>query len=353
MQPRPRPPLALALLLGLGSLLSSSLLARGRLVDADPRETHLKNLRQLTFEGENAEAYFSPDGKKLIFQARHGGAGCDRIYTMNTDGSEVKQVSSGKGATTCAYYLPQGRMVYASTMLGGFECPPRPDHRQGYVWALYPSYDIFTREANGFGLKRLTKAKGYDAEATVSPDGTKIIFTSMRTGDPELFVMDIDGSNKKQLTFEEGYDGGAFFTPDNQKIVWRRTSKMDEKALADYRRLRGQGLVRPSNMDLWVMNADGTGAKEVLANGSANFAPYGLPDGTGMLFSSNKGDPKGRNFDIYKVNYDGSGLERITYFEGFDAFPMFSPDGTQVVFASNRFQRHRGETNVFLADWAP
>jgi Tol biopolymer transport system component len=339
------------LLLALWALLPSTSRAQAWSVPGDSQEVHFKNLRQLTFGGENAEAYWSPDGKFFTLQASGGDVKCDRIYTMKPDGTGKKQVSSGLGATTCAYFLPEDRIVYASTMLGGFDCPPKPDHSVGYVWALYPSYDIFSRKTNGFGLTRLTHAPRYDAEATVSPDGKTIVFTSLRTGDPEVWLMDSEGGNLRQLTSELGYDGGPFFTPDGEQIVWRRTSRMDASQKADYRRLLAKNLVRPSSMDLWVMDADGSNKREVLVNGSANFAPYGLPDGTGMLFASNMNDPRGRNFDIYKINYDGTGLERITFYEGFDAFPMFSPDGKQILFSSNRFGKARGETNVFLADW--
>lgn len=338
-------------LLALAALVAPGLRAQAVPVASDPREVHLSNLRQLTFGGENAEAYWTPDGKSMTLQARRDGAGCDRIYLMNVDGTGSRQISSGLGATTCSYFLPPERVLYASTLLGGHDCPPKPDFSMGYVWALYPSYDLFTRRLDGFGLTRLTRTPGYDAEATVSPDGKQIIFTSMRTGDPELFVMNADGSDLRQLTDDIGYDGGAFFTPDGKQIVWRRTSEMTPEQEADYKRLLGKNLVRPSSMDLWVMNADGSEKREVLANGAANFAPYGLPSGEGMLFASNMEDAKGRNFDIFKIRYDGTGLERITFYEGFDSFPMFSPDGKQVLFSSNRFGKVRGETNVFVADW--
>lgn len=326
--------------------------APARSVDADPRERHLTNVRQLTFAGENAEAYWSLDGEWISMQATRDGAECDRIYRMRPDGSQLEQVSTGFGRTTCAYYLDAEHIVYASTFLGGAKCPPKPDRSQGYVWPLYDSFDLFVRRADGGGLRRLTHEPGYDAEATVRLDGGKIVFTSLRTGDPELFVMNPDGSGLQQLTDAPGYDGGAFFTPDGKQIVWRRSDPKGQK-LVDYRRLLGQGLVRPSEMDLWVMDADGSNKRLVLANGAANFAPYGMPDNSGMLFSSNLGDPKGRNFDIYFIRYDGTGLEQITFYEGFDGFPIFDREGQRLLFSSNRFGAKRGDTNVFLADWLP
>ncbi len=338
----------------LALLLPSGLCAQAVAVAAHPSETHLANLRQLTFGGENAEAYWSLDGEWISFQATREGDGCDQIYVMRTDGSEVRRVSPGLGRTTCAYFLGPDRLVYASTLLGGGKaCPPTPDRSRGYVWPLYPSYELVTQRPDGLGLSRLTRSPGYDAEATVSLDGRRIVFTSMRSGDPEIWVMDADGRNLRQLTDQEGYDGGAFFTPDGKRIVWRRTSPMSASQAADYRALLAEGLVRPSKMDLWVMDADGRNQRLVLGNGAANFAPYGRPDGKGMLFASNMDDPKGRAFDIYSVGYDGTGLERITWDESFDGFPIFSPDGRRLLFSSNRYGKQRGETNVFLADWVP
>lgn len=335
----------------LAAALATCVSAAPRAVDSDPREVHLADLQQLTFGGENAEAYWSPDGTRFSFQSKRDGAGCDRIYVADADGTGVRQLSSGIGVTTCAHFLGDDHVVYGSTFLKRKECPPRPDFSRGYVWAIHPEYDIFVRRLDGLGLRRLTKEPGYDAEATVSPDGETILFTSLRTGDPEMFLMDARGENLRQLTDAPGYDGGGFFTPDGSRIVWRRTAKMPPEQLAEYRALLAQDLVRPSKMDLWVMDADGTNKREVLANGAANFAPYGLPDGSGMLFASNMDDPKGRNFDIYFIRYDGTGLERITFYEGFDSFPHFSPDGEFLLFSSNRFGSQRGETNVFRARW--
>jgi len=319
--------------------------------EPDNTEPRLRNLRQLTFGGENAEAYFSSDGQRLIFQATRDGGQCDQIFVMGTDGSGITRVSSGKGRTTCAYFLKDGRrFVYASTHLGSEDCPPRPDFSRGYVWAIYPDYDIFLSDFDQ-GLTRLTDTPGYDAEATLSPDGEKIVFTSMRDGDLDLYSMNIDGTGVKRLTDTLGYDGGAFYSPDGRKIVYRASHPTDEAAKAKYTDLLGRNLIEPNQLDIFVMNADGTGRVQVTRNGAANFCPFFHPDGRRIIFASNLGDPRGRNFDLYLIDIDGTNLEQVTFDETFDGFPMFSPDGKQLVFASNRHGKVRGETNVFIADW--
>ena len=316
-----------------------------------PDERHLRNLRQLTFGGENAEAYFSFDGARLIFQSTRDGYPCDRIFTMKADGSDVKMVSTGTGRTTCGYFTPDGRrIVYASTHLGAPSCPPRPDFSRGYVWPIYPSYDIFSANADGTGVRRLTLAPGYDAEATIGPDG-RIVFTSVRDGDMELYVMDADGSNVRRLTNRPGPDGGAFFSKDGSMIVWRGKVATDAKELADYRALLDDGLWRPMTLEIFAMRSDGSAVSQVTALGGSSFAPFFHPDGRRIIFASNHHDPKGRDFDLYTIGVDGSGLERITYNDSFDGFPMFTPDGRHLVFASNRHQAAAGETNIFIADW--
>ena len=315
-------------------------------------EKHFKNLKQLTFGGENAECYFSPDGKKFTFQTTRNGSQCDQIYTMNIDGSDQRLASTGKGRTTCAYYLPDNKTIlYASTHLAGNDCPPKPDFSKGYVWALYDSYDIFTSNEDGSDLKQLTNEKGYDAEATISPAGDRIVFTSTRNGDIDIYSMNIDGSDVRQLTFETGYDGGPFYSYDGSKIIYRRTSFTDDKEVDNYRQLLSEGLIRPSKLEIWIMNSDGSGKSKVTNNSSANFAPFFFPDGNKILFCSNIDGQQNRNFDIYKINIDGTGLERITLYEEFDGFPMFSPDGKKLVFCSNRNGSVKGETNVFICDW--
>jgi Tol biopolymer transport system component len=317
-------------------------------------EPHLADLKQLTFGGENAEAYWSNSGAELIFQARTGDMQCDRIYRMSIADPKPVPVSSGKGATTCSYFLPgDGDVIYASTHLGGDACPPKPDHSKGYVWALYDSYDIFRAKADGSGVTRLTETPGYDAEGTVCRKDGSILFTSVRDGDIDLYRMDADGKNVKRLTSTPGYDGGAFFSDDCTRIVWRASRPKPGKELDDYKALLAQGLVRPSKLELFVANADGSEATQVTYLNAASFGPYLFPDKKRILFSSNVGDPKGREFDIYAINVDGTQLERVTSSKGFDGFPMFSLDGKWLAFASNRATKEGAhDTNLFLAKWA-
>lgn len=321
-------------------------------------ETRISNIKQLTFGGENAEAYFSSNGKQLIFQSKRDGNGCDRIYSMNIDGSATKQISNGEGRTTCAYYFKGGkRVIYASTHSGRKDCPPEPDRSKGYVWPVYADYELYTAKVDGTDIKRLTNVAGYDAEATVSPNGKSIVFTSERDGDLDLYSMDIDGKNVKRLTDEIGYDGGAFFSPDSKMIVYRRSSPKTEAEIKRYKDLLAQKLIVPTVFEIWVMNADGTNKRQVTNLASASFAPFFTPDGKKIIFCTNffdenKADRRRQpNFDLALINLDGTGIERVTFGETFDGFPMFSPDGKKLVFASNRNAAKTGDTNVFIADW--
>jgi TolB protein len=319
---------------------------------AAPGERHLRNIRQLTFGGENAEAYFSFDGKKLIFQSTRDGYPVDQIYMMNTDGSNVHRVSNGKGRCTCSYFFKgDRRILYSSTFLADPAPPPPPDRSHGYVWAIYPGYDIFTARPDGSDLKRLTDTPGYDAETTVSPDGRHLVFTSVRDGDLEIYTMDPDGRHVRRLTHSIGYDGGAFFSPDSKQICFRAERPTSAEAIAEYQRLLKQNLVRPQHLELYVMNADGTHERQVTHNGAANFCPFFTPEGRRLIFSSNMDDPQGREFDLYVISVDGTGLERVTTAPGFDGFPMFSPDGKKLAWASNRNGKAPHETNIFIADW--
>lgn len=319
-----------------------------------PEEKHFANVKQLTFGGENAEAYWSADSKQLTLQSTHGDYKCDQIFTINVDDpKEMKLISTGKGRTTCSYFFPDGkRILFASTHEAKADCPAPPDMSQGYVWAVYPDYDIYTATPDGKDIKPLTKAPGYDAEATISHDGKKIVFTSTRDGDLDLYVMDADGSNVKRLTNEPGYDGGAFFSPDGKQIVYRGFHPVGDD-LKEYQDLLKKNLVKPSKMDLFIMDADGSNKRQLTTMGAASFCPFFTNDGQKIIFASNFGDKeKHRNFDLYMVNAeDGTGLERITFYDGFDGFPMFSPDGKKIVWASNRNGKVKGETNIFVADW--
>lgn len=317
-----------------------------------PGEKHFEHLWQITFGGENAEAYWSNDGTRLIWQSTREGWPCDQMYVMNLRTGSHRIVSTGKGRCTCGYFYDGDRRVlFASTHLAGDDCPPLPDFSKGYVWPLYEGYDLFTANPDGSDLRRLTDSPGYDAEATVSVDGQWIVYTSVRDGDIELYRMHPDGTGLARLTNEPGYDGGAFFSRDGKSICWRRDALDDSTKLADYRALLDQHLVRPSQMNLWVMNADGSGKRQVTNKPGASFAPYFTPDGKSLIYSSNWENPRGRNFDLYLVKVKGGEPEPVTREETFDGFPMFSPDGKWLVFASNRGARERGETNLFLAEW--
>lgn len=316
------------------------------------KEIHFTALRQLTFGGENAEGYFSFDNTRLIFQSTRDGHGCDQEYVMDLPGGAVRMVSTGTGRTTCGYFFPgDTTILFASTHHLRAECPPTPDFSKGYTWAVYPEYDIFTARADGSNLRQMTTTPGYDAEATISPKGDRIVFTSVRNGDLDLYAMKLDGTDVRQLTNDVGYDGGAFYSWDGSMIVYRGWHYPDSAAAASYRDLLSQNLVRPSRMELFVMNADGTNKRQITNNGAANFAPFFQPGDRKIIFASNMADPKGRDFDLYLIAVDGTGLERITYNETFDGFPMFTRDGKHLVFASNRNGKVRGETNLFLADW--
>jgi TolB protein len=318
---------------------------------ATEKEKHLSNVKALTNGGENAEAYFSFDGADLIFQSTRDGHGCDQIYTMKTDGSDLRRISTGEGRTTCSFFYPDKRHVlYASTHLGGKTCPAKPDFSRGYVWPVYDTYDIFRANPDGSDLTRLTTTPGYDAEATIGRDG-RIVFTSVRDGDMEIYSMNGDGGDVRRLTHRAGPDGGPFFSPDGRQIVFRGRALSPGPELNDYMALLRDGLWRPTSLEIFVMNADGSGLRQVTELGGANFAPYFTPDGARIIFASNHHNPRGRDFELFLVNTDGTGLERITWNPTFDGFPMFAPDGKHLVFASNRHAKVQGSTNVFLADW--
>ena len=314
-------------------------------------ESHFAAIRQVTFGGENAEAYFSRDGKWLTFQSTREGNACDQQYVMRIDGTGLKRVSNGRGKTTCGWFLPDGqRLFFASSHAHDSTCPPRPDPSKGYVWGL-DRFDIYTANRDGSGLRRLTNYDVYTAEGVLSPDGRRIVFTSLKDGDLDIYTMNIDGSDIRRLTTTPGYDGGPWWSPDGTKIVYRAWHPPDSAGLADYRGLLAQRMVRPSRMELWVMNADGSDQRQITNLGGANFGPSWTPDGRRIVFSSNYKNPRSRNFELYLVNLDGSGLEQITSHEEFDGFPMFSPDGRKIVWASNRGNSRPGETNLFIADW--
>ncbi|MEX2271492.1 MAG: hypothetical protein WD690_08485 [Vicinamibacterales bacterium] len=315
-------------------------------------ERHLRNIRQLTFGGQNAEAYFSFDGKKIIFQSTRDGARCDQQYTMDADGANLRRVSNGQGRTTCGFFVPGGReIVYASTHGGGPDCPPRPDMSRGYVWPIYATYDIYRGNADGSNRRNITNSPGYDAELTIGPDG-RLVFTSVRDGDMEIYSMNGDGSDVRRLTNRVGPDGGPFFSSDGSKIVFRGRTLTAGPELDRYALLLEDGLWQPTSLEIFVMDRDGKNLRQVTTSAAASFAPYFHPDGKRIIFSSNITSQQGRGeFDLYMINVDGSGLERVTYTPEFDGFPMWSPDGKKLVFASNRNAAVAGDTNIFIADW--
>jgi TolB protein len=334
-------------------------------------ERHLANIRQLTVGRQNAEAYFSFDGTKLIFQSTNdwskdvlgnrskpadAGLGCYQMYVMDTESEAVRLVSTGKGATTCGYFFPGDRRVlYSSTHAAGPNCPPKPKRDGAYRWAL-DDYDVYAANLSGQDMQRLTSSPGYDAEATISPDGKTIVWTSVKDGDLDLYTMSLDGTNVRRLTDDVGYDGGAFFSPDSKRIVYRAAHPTDPSEVAKYKELLAQRLIEPGQLELFVMNADGSGKKQVTTTGASNFSPYFHPDGKRIIFSSNietRGEGGRPSFHLYLVGDDGTGLERLTTEGHFNSFPMFSPDGKRLVWVSDRHAKEPGEFNVFLADWVP
>jgi len=326
-----------------------------------PEEKHFKTLRQLTFGGDNAEAYWSFDSKMISFQSNNKkwGLNCDQIFYTKVEGSDLgntkpAMISNGEGRTTCAFFLPDNKSIlYASTYKGGKECPVEPERKPGgkYLWPVYDAYDIFVADLNGKIKKQLTNTPGYDAEATISPRKDKIVFTSTRNGDLDLYTMDIDGKNVKQITNELGYDGGAFFSPDGKKLVFRASRFKTEESKKEYQDYLKQGLVAPTSMEIFVCNVDGTGLKQVTNLGKANWAPFYTPDGKKIIFSSNHKGTRGFEFNLFMVNEDGTGLEQITYDKVFDSFAMFSPDGKKLIFSSNRNNGGTRDTNLFVAEW--
>ena len=326
-----------------------------------PGEKHFKNMRQLTFGGDNAEAYWSSDDSKLVMQSNYDkwGLECDQIFYFDVNSADLKankpkMLSTGLGRTTCAYFMPGDKsIVYASTHLGGETCPPEPERRADgkYLWPVYSTFDIFVSDLEGNIIIQLTTEPGYDAEATVSRQGDKIVFTSDRSGDLELYTMDIDGSNVKQITSELGYDGGAFFSPDGSKLIFRSSRPTTDEEKAEYSQLLSEGLVAPTAMELYICNVDGSDLKKITNLGKANWAPFFHPSGEKVIFSSNHKGQRGFEFNLFMVNLDGTGLEQISYDGIFDAFPMFSNDGKRIVFSSNRNNGGNHDTNLFVADW--
>lgn len=324
-----------------------------------PEEKHFKSIRQVTFGGDNAEAYWSFDDQQIVFQSNYAkwNVSCDQMFLMNADQTfdsiAPPMISTGKGRTTCSYFLPDNKhIIYSSTHLGGDACPETPLRREGkYIWPIYDTYDIFVADLEGNIVNQLTNEKGYDAEPTVSPKGDKIVFTSTRNGDIDLYTMNLDGSDVKQITFELGYDGGAFFSPDGTKIIFRSSRPKTEDEIKEYKDLLAEGLVQPTNMELFICDADGSNLKQLTFLGNANWSPFFHPSGKKILFSSNFETERGFPFNLYLIDIDGKNLERVTHSETFDAFPVFSNDGKYLIFSSNRNNGGGHDTNLFIAEW--
>ena len=327
------------------------------------KEVHLKNIQQLSFGGDNAEAYFSFNGKFLSFQTNNPqwGLKCDQIYNMNIKRAakemqayKAQLISTGRGRTTCSYFMPGDKSIlFASTHHYMDTCPATIPYnpKAKYVWPVYPEFDIFVSDLKGKVIKQLTDSMGYDAEATVSPKGDKIVFTSTRSGDLELYTMNIDGSGLKQITFGLGYDGGAFFSPDGKQLVFRASRPKTEEEIKEYKDLLAQGLVAPTNMEIYVVDTNGQNLKQITHLGKANWAPFFHPSGKKIIFSSNHASPRGYSFQLYMIDIDGTNLTKITNESNFNAFPMFSPNGKKLVWSSNRNNGGTRDTNLFIADW--
>jgi TolB protein len=327
---------------------------------AQAQEPHLKNIQQLTFGGDNAEAYFSFNGRFLTMQSnnKNWGLKCDQIFKLEINKAigdsayRPPMISTGKGRTTCSYFLKNDkRILFASTHASGNDCPAVPEIPGKYLWPVYDTYDIYISDLKGKIVKKLTDKPGYDAEATLSPTGDKIVFTSTRGGDLDLWTMNTDGSDQKQITFGLGYDGGAFFSPDGKKLVFRASRPKTDEEISEYKDLLKKGLVAPSNMEIFICNADGSELKQITHLGKANWAPFFLPSGNKIIFSSNHHSQRGYDFQLYMIGLNGEGLEQVTNASIFNAFPMFSPDGKKLVFSSNRNNNGTHDTNVFIADW--
>lgn len=324
--------------------------------DAEPQETRLSGLQQITFGGENAEAYWDASGEWITFQSTRDGRSCDQQFVMRADGTGITRVSDGRGKTTCGWFLPGSeRLFFSSTTAHDSICPVRPDPSQGYVWPL-DRYDLYTADRDGGNLTRLTNFDVYTAEAILSPDGSRIVFTSLKDGDLDIYTMNVDGTDVRRLTSTPGYDGGPWWSPDGTKIVYRAHHPQDSTELAQYNALLAEGLIRPSKVELWVMNADGSDQRQITALGGANFGPSWSPDGSKIIFSSNYFAPRSGDFELFLVNADASlagpdQLEQVTFNDSFDGFPIFHPDGSKLLWASNRHADNPGETNLFVADF--
>jgi Tol biopolymer transport system component len=341
-------------------LALSSLTLTAQQPSVSKESEFLSRIRRLTVEGRRAgEGYWGPDGQRLVFQSeREPGNPFYQIYLMDMASGDVSRVSPGLGKTTCSFINPQtGDVLFASThhdprskQLQDEELKFRASGQERrYAWDYDPEFEIYALAEKAGGLTRLTNAKGYDAEASYSPDGQWIAFSSMRDAynrpltaaeqkqievDPsyfgEIYLMRADGSGQTRLTTVPGYDGGPFFSPDGTRIIWRR---FDE-----------QGLIA----NVWTMKLDGSDARQVTDFGSMSWAPYIHPSGEYILFASNKLGFE--NFEVFMTDIDGRKEPvRVTYSDGFDGLPVPSPDGRRIAWTSSRGGGREGQ--IFLAEW--
>nr|AAB01192.1 apical gut membrane polyprotein [Haemonchus contortus] len=346
-----------------------------------PGETHLKNVRQLTFEHRNTEAYFNSDDTYLVFQATGYGVDCEQIYRLELSRpvETLAKISTGIGTSAASFFYPNSvdilysgnfhkTRVNAKKLTNDSSCPQKVCDsskaktdpiikkmcESGHAWDVFPTYDIFKVNEYGNVLDQITKNDVYDSEAFISPDGKKIVYTSKQSGDLDLWITDINGALKIQLTKAKGYDGGASFSPDGEKIVFHASRPTTKDKIDIYDHLLENDLVAMSEMELYVMNADGIDKRSVFKQprGGLNWTPYYHPDNKRIIFSSNTNSTKPSEFHLYIVNEDGTGLERVTFGSGyFNAFPVFSHDGKKVVWSSNRGSTKKGDLNLFIADW--
>lgn len=309
----------------------------------DAESRYLANVTQLTDAsmglGKAGEAYFSPDGKNIIFQATPAGQPDYQIYTMNLSTHTPKMVSTGKGACTCAFFHPKARKImFASSHLDpNLGQPKSVEETKGYKWDFNEHMDIFEADLDGGNLHRLTDAPGYDAEGSYSPSGKQIVFTSMRDGDQEIYVMDADGRNQRRLTYGKGYDGGPFFSPDGKTILYRGDRRGDDKM----------------NLQLRLVNVDGSNDRAITDNELFNWCPFWHPSGKSLIFTQADHGLRERgerpNYDLWMVTPDGAKLTRITFDPASDVLPVFSPDGKRVMWTSKR--GGLAEAQVFVADF--
>lgn len=323
----------------------------GRPAEVDPREQHLAGLRQLTFEGSQAAPRWSPDGKKLVFESSPPGGGCSQVVVMDLGSGEVKQVSRGGARATGGVFCPAGdRLLYAAAPAAGGACPPGAPARGGRALG---ELDLFSAAPDGSDARPLLGLEGYDADVAVAPDGSRLVLTSTRDGDPELYAADLDGQHLRRLTHAPGFDGEASFSPDSARLVWSAARPAP----------RAQPVIDASgNAEIWIAGAEGQGARAVTSNGHRNVAPAFLPGSRRVIFASDAGSP-GR-LALHVIDPDGPLTaaggpvpERVTFAEGSDSSPSISPDGRALVFTSSRRAGAQGspggETHVFVTRWVP